>query len=130
MKDLYPWGKEWPPPDRAGNYCDATCARELPNRATRLSDYNDGYPTTAPVMKFKPNKLGIYDLGGNVWEWCADWYDDSQKARVIRGASFIYELQVYLLSSGRHSSSPSARGAAVDGGTGSATGFRVVMEIE
>ena len=68
----FPWGSGFPPPRGAGNFADASAKDIL---ASYLETYNDGYPVSAPPEKFKANQLGLYDLGGNVAEWCHDYYD-------------------------------------------------------
>jgi formylglycine-generating enzyme required for sulfatase activity len=61
------------------------------------------------VGSFNPNKHGLYDMGGNVWQWCEDWFDGDQKFRVLRGAAWINLYPDYLLSSFRLISVPDFR---------------------
>ncbi len=96
----FPWGRQWPPPLGAGNYADQTARRALPRV---IENYRDGFPETAPVGSFAANRYGIYDLGGNVWEWCLEGYKGDHKGwGVLRGGSWANASKVELQSSYRN----------------------------
>ena len=125
--DQFPWGGGKPPRDvsMAGNYVDTSYIEAFKTDPKRLDGifvlgHTDGFPTTAPVMSFRPNALGFYDLGGNVREWCADWYNAAKQWRVLRGSSWQGFRQEDLLTSGRAHITPQSR---LDD-----CGFRIVLD--
>ncbi len=104
LADVYPWGEGWPPPDRVGNYMDRTAyLKKQVWWREGIPGYVDGYAETSPTGAFKANKLGLYDLGGNVWEWCEDIYQPGTSAprRVLRGGSWLDHSPHELLASYR-----------------------------
>ena len=103
--DVYPWngGKgTWPPPEGAGNYGNYESYS-----SSKITQ--DGYNQTSPVGAFASNANGLYDLGGNVWEWCGSYYDGSSGSRVLRGGSWYDGSSDPLLSSYRSNRTPGGR---------------------
>ena len=98
----YDWGDKYPPLQVAGNYADQSASEILD---TGIDGYDDGFVAAAPINSFRSNHLGIFDLGGNVAEWCHDFYSiypslsdeifvdpvgpASGSNHVIRGASWM-----------------------------------------
>ncbi|MEO7317446.1 MAG: SUMF1/EgtB/PvdO family nonheme iron enzyme [Chthoniobacteraceae bacterium] len=97
VPDVYPWGTAWPPPQGAGNYTGEETGSDV-----AIKGYSDGFPWTSPVGSFPPNKYGIYDMGGNVWQWVMDQWNTDSTSKVLRGASWYNgALKLSLLSSCR-----------------------------
>jgi hypothetical protein len=110
IKSVYPWGPQWPPPSGAGNYAGREARdRAWPSDWSVIDAYGDGYSRTSPVGSFTANRFGLYDMGGNVWQWCEDCFNGSSGSRVLRGGSFASNLAGDLLSSNRNISDPDKR---------------------
>ena len=65
----YPWGDELKP---GGKWPANIYQGKFPVAGADSGE--DGFKGIAPVAKFRPNGYGLFDVGGNVWEWCSDWY--------------------------------------------------------
>jgi len=93
----YPWGDDLTPGGK--HLCNIWQGTFPENNAKE-----DGYTNTAPVTSFPPNNYGIYNISGNVWEWCDDWFSPNYhnessatnpkgpstgQAKSMRGGSYL-----------------------------------------
>jgi formylglycine-generating enzyme len=92
----YPWGNELTPDGE--HYCNIWQG-DFP----RTNTAEDGYAGTAPAKSFPQNGFGLYNMSGNVWEWCSDWFTNrldpkdvinpagpaKGTAKVMRGGSYL-----------------------------------------
>ena len=137
-----PTEAEWEYACRAGT---STTFNTGDNITTSQANYNGNYPyndnvkgeyrkKTLPVGSFAPNKWGLYDMHGNVWEWCSDWYGDYSETsqtnpkgpttgpgRVFRGGSWV-DQAMHCRSAYRLYINPADRYKNV--------GIRLVLSVE
>lgn len=71
----YAWGRELKP---GGKWATNVWQGSFPSQNSN----EDGHLTTSPVTAFQSNGYGLYDMGGNVWQWCADWYRPDYFAKI------------------------------------------------
>ncbi len=120
-QNRFPWGNELEP---NGRHCCNIWQGEFPNSNTVA----DGYAGTAPVNAYQPNGYGLFNMAGNVWEWCEDWFGTNHQSsqfrtgKVLKGGSYLCHESYcnrYRVAA-RYANAPNAS-------TGNC-GFRVVVD--
>jgi serine/threonine protein kinase len=106
VKNVYPWGTGFPPPNNVANYAGSESREGATETWMVIAGFYDAFPRTAPVSAFNANANGLHCLGGNVWEWCMDKFENTMNWRVLRGGSWATSHSEELLSSYRRGHEP------------------------
>jgi formylglycine-generating enzyme required for sulfatase activity len=128
------WGDDETQAAKFANTGDRTLSEAFSAWPLPIFDVSDGHATGAQVGSYAPNAWGLYDMAGNAWEWCADWYARYESAaardpkgaaegteRVIRGGSWTDE-PASLRVAYRYHAAPDLEADNV--------GFRLVVPVE
>jgi serine/threonine protein kinase len=118
---FFGWGTYWPPPEAFGNFADIIASKEGTSPSYIISGYTDGFGRTSPVGEYTDNKLGIYDLSGNVHEWVMDNISigEDTSLGVLRGGGWNTFIDENLLLGWRNPVPPTTRTEYY--------GFRIVL---
>lgn len=121
------WGQL--PDGKMANFADGNYSSAYPNKENINHKNEDGFIHTAPAGSYPANPFGLYDMSGNAYEWCSDWYAEYSsepvidprgpsegKFRVLRGGSW-FNTAVVMRSPFRYACIPGLRC--------SVTGFRI-----
>ena len=115
-----PTEAEWEYACRAGTTTAYSFGEKITLKDSNYVGSKIGKPVAVAVGSYKPNAFGLYDMHGNVFEWCEDWYGDypfavtdpkgpaTGERRVLRGGSFL-DLGSTARSSNRYFNPPSFR---------------------
>jgi len=128
-----PTEAEWEYAARGGKYTKGL-GFSGSNNSTDVAWYDEHSNSTQPVGTKRPNELGIYDMSGNVWEWCWDGFGGYKIesvisptggqyaiSRVLRGGSW-YDIDNFVRCAYRYSEDPTAKKSRYSNGT---IGFRI-----
>ena len=129
----FPFGNDEAGLQRVANIADQSLHRVY-SKISWAADWDDTFPFTAPAGSMEPNAFGLYQMLGNVWEWCRDWYSDSYYAlrervnprgplrgddRVLRGGSWLNVVEL---------ARPAVRNGSPPDHRDTFTGFRIARE--